>query len=94
LTTDANRRRRKLIKTLAMLKMEKNFIAHIEKKYPRKPYEHYPLSVLVDRAFEELDELLDAYDLLDYEQMRQECADVSNIIDYIFEAATRQEVKK
>jgi len=83
-----------MIRTLAMLKMEKNFIAHIEKNYARKPYEHYPLSLLVDRASEELEELLDAYDLLDYEKIKEECADVSNIIDYIFEAATRQEAKK
>jgi len=27
------------MKTLAMMKMEKNFIAVIEKGYPRKPYE-------------------------------------------------------
>ena len=30
-------------KTLAMMKMEKNFIAVIEKKYPRKPYEEYSI---------------------------------------------------
>ena len=29
--------------SLSMLKMEKNFIAHIEKKYPRKPYEEYSI---------------------------------------------------
>ena len=30
--------------SLSMLKMEKNFVAHLEKKYPRKPYEVYPVS--------------------------------------------------
>ena len=30
-------------KTLAMLKMEKNFVAVIDKDYPRKPYEEYPI---------------------------------------------------
>ena len=29
--------------SLPMMKMEKNFIAHIEKKYSRKPYEEYPI---------------------------------------------------
>ena len=34
--------------SLSMLKMEKNFIAHIEKKYPRKPYEEYPIFIRGD----------------------------------------------
>ena len=29
--------------TLSMLKMEKNFVAVIDKKYPRKPYLRYPV---------------------------------------------------
>ncbi len=30
-------------KTLAMLKLEKNFVAVVDKNYPRKPYEEYPI---------------------------------------------------
>ena len=29
--------------SLSMMKMEKNFVAYLEKKYPRKPYEEYPI---------------------------------------------------
>jgi len=29
--------------SLSMLKMEKNFVAVIDKGYPRKPYEEYPI---------------------------------------------------
>ena len=32
--------------SLPMLKMEKNFVAYIDKKYPRKPYEEYPITDL------------------------------------------------
>lgn len=55
--------------SLSMLKMEKNFIAHLQKKYPRKPYEEYPvidfenpaksLIGFVTREKEELDLALD-----------------------------------
>ena len=30
--------------SLSMLKMEKNFVAYLDKKYPRKPYEEYPIT--------------------------------------------------
>ena len=29
--------------SLSMMKMEKNFVAYLDKKYPRKPYEEYPI---------------------------------------------------
>lgn len=31
--------------SLSMLKMEKNFVAVIDKNYPRKPYEEYPIFI-------------------------------------------------
>jgi len=74
------------MKTLAMIKMEKNFIAHIEKGYPRHPYSHYTIGQLIDRLDEEQNELIEAYQKLDYTEAMKECADISNLTDYIFEA--------
>ena len=96
------------MKTLAMMKMEKNFIAQIDKRYPRKPYEHYSLASLKEKLLEEMNELNEALRDVDgtpislkpritplwtvseraelIERAKQECADVSNVIDYIFEA--------
>jgi hypothetical protein len=47
------------IRTLAMLKMEKNFIAHIEEGYPRQPYndEKQSVNFLISRVEDELNEL-------------------------------------
>lgn len=73
------------IKSLAMIKMEKNFIAQ-EKHYPRKPYECYDFVYLLARLREETRELTDAIFVSgDLENAKAECADVSNIVDYIFE---------
>lgn len=81
------------IKTLAMLKMEKNFIALVEKKYPRQPYEAegQPTSFLIDRIRDELKELQAAYFEDDVQGMREECADLSNLVDYLFEKLSRME---
>jgi len=73
------------IKSLAMLKMEKNFIAVIEKGYPRRPYEYYDLEFLRKRLLEEILELSQALRQKDFKNAKCECADVSNIVDYIFE---------
>lgn len=91
------------MKTLAMMKMEKNFIAQIDKKYPRKPYEAYSLEFLRGRLLEEVNELNEALKAVDktksdlkpafvvterdelIENAKLECADVSNLIDIIFE---------
>lgn len=73
------------IHSLAMLKMEKNFIAHIEKKYPRQPYKEYPSFFWLRRLREEFAELKSAYLIKDIEGMKEECADISNLIDYLFE---------
>lgn len=74
-----------MIKTLAMLKMEKNFVAVIEKKYPRKPYEAFNIAHLIERLKQETIELEQAYTAGKYEAAKLECADISNIVDYIFE---------
>lgn len=74
-----------MIKTLAMLKMEKNFVALLVKKYPRQPYRAYGTEDLMIRLREEVEELQKALDELYSEGAKKECADVSNIIDFIFE---------
>jgi len=84
-----------MIKTLAMLKMEKNFIA-LEKGYPRQPYasEKQPISFMIHRIEEELDELKEAYDEQNVQVMEEECADISNLVDYLFEQLKRVEVSE
>lgn len=77
------------IKTLAMLKMEKNFIAVMEKRYPRQPYKHYNLSFLFKRLSEEALELSQAIKAGDISLVREEIADCSNILDYMDEVALR-----
>jgi hypothetical protein len=78
-------------KTLAMIKMEKNFIAHIDKNYPRFPYEELPLEYLRKRLLQEVNELNDALKAEDIGGAKLECADVSNVVDYIFESLTQLE---
>lgn len=73
------------IRSLAMLKMEKNFIAYCEKDYPRQPYKELPPSYLIKRIEQELDELKEAYSEKDIKGMQEECADISNLTDYLFE---------
>ena len=79
------------MKTLAMIKMEKNFVAVIEKGYPRKPYKNLSTTYLLGRLKEEVEELseaimrMDSEDLQSCEEAKKECADVSNIVDYLFE---------
>lgn len=83
------------IKTLAMLKMEKNFIA-LEKGYPRQPYNapNQSTSFLVYRIEEELEELKDALAKKDFLVMKEECADISNLVDYLFEKLEGRKQKK
>lgn len=80
-------------KTLAMIKMEKNFIAHIEKNYPRFPYIEFPLEYLRKRLLQEMNELNEALKNDDVENAKLECGDVSNIIDYVFEVLSSMEAK-
>lgn len=79
------------IRSIAMLKMEKNFIAVINKGYPRQPYKSLSIRYLIGRAKEELHELEEAFDNGTLSEIKTECADVSNIIDYIFEAVCQLE---
>lgn len=80
------------MKTLAMIKMEKNFIAVIEKGYPRFPYIELPIEYLRKRLLQEMNELNETLKKdVDVKNAKLECADVSNIIDYIFEVLSRME---
>ncbi len=78
------------IKSLSMLKMEKNFIA-LEKGYPRQPYNEseQPVSFMIHRIEEELEELKEAFNKQDILVMKEECADISNLVDYLFEQLSR-----
>lgn len=76
------------IRTLAMLKMEKNFIA-LEKGYQRQPYKGAQHTrFLIQRIKDETKELEDALDSHHILMMLEELADISNIIDYLFEQVT------
>lgn len=77
------------MKTLAAIKMEKNFIAVLTKRYPRKPYEHYTVQFLIKRLKEEVAELEEAVKLRVYGEAALECGDVSNLVDFIFEQVVR-----
>jgi len=81
-----------MTKTLAMIKMEKNFIAVNDKGKPRKPYESFTTAELLDKLDEEVAELREAvFSALEptsregSEPAKKECADISNVIDIIFE---------
>jgi hypothetical protein len=72
------------IKSLAMLKMEKNFIA-IEKNYSRQPYFSHSLIEILNYLEKEVDELKEALNRLDIINLKEEIADISNVCDYFFE---------
>jgi len=73
------------MKTLAMIKMEKNFVAVLEKGYARKPYEQFNMDFFKKRLQEEVDELKDAIHEGNQDHIMSELADVSNIIDFMAE---------
>lgn len=91
------------IKSLAMLKMEKNFIAHCEKGYTRQPYKDIkqPIQFLIYRINQELVELKQGYTksltesetlrLEDIINLKEECADISNLVDYLYEKLLQEE---
>ena len=72
------------MKTLAMIKMEKNFRA-LEKGYPREPYNVETNQTLLTRLAQETIELIEEIEKGNVQQAKLECADISNIIDYLFE---------
>ena len=84
------------IRTLNMLKMEKNFIA-LDKGYQRQPYFdkkqclEWFIKVRLDDEYKELLKALRNNDILN---MKEELADISNIIDYIFEMLVYEEEKR
>jgi hypothetical protein len=82
------------IKSLAMLKMEKNFIAHCEKKYPRQPYKELSPEYLIRRIQEEQKELEAGLIASDFDNMMEECADISNLVDYLFEVVLRYKINQ
>ncbi len=75
------------ISSLSMLKMEKNFRA-LEKGYPRQPY-RLALTFLLKRLKQEVNELEKELENYKYKKAKAECADVSNITDYIFEKISK-----
>lgn len=75
--------------TLAMIKMYKNLRAVIEKGYPRKPYEEFTCKQLLDRIKGETQELEQARNDNELVNMLFEIADVSNLLDYLFEKVTQ-----
>jgi hypothetical protein len=102
------------IKSLEMLKMEKNLAAVIEKGYNRQPYEAYPITLngqtvdylqehtLIGFVGREFSELINAIEMLHgaiapnvelTENVRNEIADVSNCLDYLYEAVLRKEIE-
>jgi NTP pyrophosphatase (non-canonical NTP hydrolase) len=95
------------IKSLAMIKMEKNFQA-LEKGYRRQPYT-WPIAhgqrefTLIGFVLREMDELVEVVDIwvnsedrdaVQLANIREEIADVSNCLDYLYEAVLREEMKK
>lgn len=91
--------------SLAMLKMEKNFIGVIDKGYSRRPYLIYPvwdfkeneqtgtLFGFVEREMKELHEAIEkawwTRSPEDILEARREVADVSNTLDYLDEGLLR-----
>jgi hypothetical protein len=75
------------IKTLAMLKMEKNFIAVLEKGYDRQPYNSVngTMRFWLNRIRQETDELEQGIMTNDAVNVAEEIADISNLLDYMFE---------
>jgi len=71
--------------SLSARKMEKNFIAVIEKNYERKPQHWFTYKILIKRLRQELKEFENAIIEDDLDNMMDELADLSNIIDYLYE---------
>ena len=83
--------------SLAYLKRMKNFRA-LEKGYPQEPEEHYDYNFLLARVEQELQELKEEFKIHLFHNdkwsrlnAKKECADVSNLIDFIFEKLEREE---
>lgn len=79
--------------TLAMMKMRKNFIAVLEKGYPKQPYEEFSSEYLTARIREELEELEKALKDESLYEALFELADISNLVDFCFERIARDRIK-
>ena len=85
------------VKSLSMLKMEKNFVAAMDKGYPRRPYEKWDIVDLHSFVEREMKELkhevitlgkVEEFGLFEHDQLikiMNEIADVSNTLDYLYE---------
>ncbi len=78
--------------SLAFWKREKNFISVIDKEKPRYPEGLWTFNMWLDKLDEEVEELKQAVEFMletkkfeDVISTKMECADVSILIDYIFE---------
>ena len=87
------------IKSLAMLKMEKNFRAQ-DKGYVRMPPDSFNMTELhgwVRREMLELDAAMEDTKPFTTKaalaHIREEIADVANCLDYLYESALRDEVR-
>ena len=72
-------------KTLAMRKMQKNYIAVLEKRRPKQPYNVYSVFELAIRTLEEFAELAFCLFKQDVDGAQDEIADLQNILDYMYE---------
>ncbi len=83
----------KAIKSLSMLKMEKNFRAQ-DKGYVRMPPDSFDYLELYRWVLREMEELNYAIEIKDFTNIREEVADVGNCLDYLYESALREEIKQ
>ena len=79
--------------SLAARKMEKNFIAVFEKEYRRKPQNQFSYDFWMKRLNKEALELEIEILKLDYDAICDELADLSNIIDYLYEKTLEKMIK-
>ncbi len=81
----------KVLKSLNILKMEKNFRAQ-DKGYVRIPPDNFDIEELFKWVKREMKELDDAISIYDLTNIREEIADVSNCLDYLYEKTLREEM--
>ncbi len=79
------------IKSLNALKMEKNFRAQ-DKGYVRSPADDFSDSELFSWVERELVELIESLCSGNTGHIREEIADVSNCLDYLYERVLRNEI--
>lgn len=76
------------VKTLAMIKMEKNLIAVIDKGYTRYPYKDYSVNEMLNWFLREVQELVNAIDGETNTNIKNEIGDCSNVLDYMYEVVS------